>query len=87
MQENKLSVVCERVLDRCLAPATGGEGCDNMTMILVQLKKPFKTVALNKEQLLPSNQNSECNENTVASSNPNAVPAGSQYNDNAAEKA
>lgn len=85
--ENKLSVVCERVLDRCLAPATGGEGCDNMTMILVQLKKPFKTVALNKEQLLPSNQNSECNENTVASSNPNAVPAGSQYNDNAAEKA
>lgn len=87
VQENKLSAVCERVLDKCVAPSTGGEGCDNMTMILVQFKKPFKIVALNKEQLLPSNQNSECNENTVASSNPNAVPAGSQYNDNAAEKA
>ncbi|KAL8130036.1 hypothetical protein V2J09_019191 [Rumex salicifolius] len=41
--ENKLSVVCERVLDRCLAPSTaGGEGCDNMTMILVQFTKPIK---------------------------------------------
>ncbi|MCL7027234.1 hypothetical protein MKW94_011341 [Papaver nudicaule] len=39
---NKLSGVCERVLDRCLAPSTaGGEGCDNMTMILVQFKKPI----------------------------------------------
>ncbi|KAH7841315.1 hypothetical protein Vadar_028281 [Vaccinium darrowii] len=39
--ESKLSAVCERVLDRCLAPSTaGGEGCDNMTMILVQFKKP-----------------------------------------------
>ncbi|KAI4376208.1 hypothetical protein MLD38_013995 [Melastoma candidum] len=39
-EENKLSVVCERVLDRCLAPSTaGGEGCDNMTMILVQFKR------------------------------------------------
>ncbi|KAE9452138.1 hypothetical protein C3L33_15952, partial [Rhododendron williamsianum] len=38
--ESKLSAVCERVLDRCLAPSTaGGEGCDNMTMILVQFKK------------------------------------------------
>ncbi|KAL3844073.1 hypothetical protein ACJIZ3_001476 [Penstemon smallii] len=37
--ENKLSVVCEKVLDRCLAPSTAGEGCDNMTMILVQFKK------------------------------------------------
>lgn len=41
--ETRLSAVCERVLDRCLAPSTaGGEGCDNMTMILVQFKKPFK---------------------------------------------
>ncbi|KAM7277057.1 hypothetical protein ACFE04_018923 [Oxalis oulophora] len=41
--EKKLSVVCERVLDRCLAPSTvSGEGCDNMTMILVQFKKPIK---------------------------------------------
>lgn len=40
MQETKLSVVCERVFDKCLAPSAGGEGCDNMTMILVQFKKP-----------------------------------------------
>ncbi|XP_075488606.1 putative protein phosphatase 2C 60 isoform X2 [Primulina tabacum] len=38
-QESKLSVVCEKVFDRCLAPTAGGEGCDNMTMILVQFKK------------------------------------------------
>jgi protein phosphatase 1G len=39
--EKNLSAVCERVLDRCLAPSTiTGEGCDNMTMILVQFKKP-----------------------------------------------
>ncbi|VAI44475.1 unnamed protein product [Triticum turgidum subsp. durum] len=39
--ESSLSAVCERVLDRCLAPSTmGGDGCDNMTMILVQFKKP-----------------------------------------------
>ncbi|EPS61601.1 hypothetical protein M569_13194, partial [Genlisea aurea] len=38
--ERKLSAICERVLDKCLAPSTaGGEGCDNMTMILVQLLK------------------------------------------------
>ncbi|KAL3650930.1 hypothetical protein CASFOL_007333 [Castilleja foliolosa] len=42
--ENKLSSVCEKVLDRCLAPSTaGGEGCDNMTMILVQFKKTNPT--------------------------------------------
>ncbi|XP_059288268.1 probable protein phosphatase 2C 60 isoform X1 [Lycium ferocissimum] len=39
--ESKLSAVCEKVLDRCLAPTAGGEGCDNMTMILVQFKKPI----------------------------------------------
>ncbi|KAF5743372.1 Phosphatase 2C family protein isoform 1 [Tripterygium wilfordii] len=44
--ESKLSVVCERVLDRCLAPSTAsGEGCDNMTMILVQFKKPLGTTS------------------------------------------
>lgn len=42
MQESSLSAVCERVLERCLAPSTqGGEGCDNMTMIIVQFKKPI----------------------------------------------
>ncbi|KAK4748290.1 hypothetical protein SAY87_014876 [Trapa incisa] len=37
--ETKLSAVCERVFDRCLAPTAGGEGCDNMTMIIVQFNK------------------------------------------------
>ena len=51
MQENKLSAVCERVLDRCLAPSTlGGEGCDNMTMIAVQFKKPIGSIASTDEQ-------------------------------------
>jgi len=51
--EESLSAVCERVLDRCLAPSTAGEGCDNMTMILVQFKKPFAQVkdASGAEQL------------------------------------
>lgn len=40
-QETKLSTVCEKVVDRCLAPDTAsGEGCDNMTIILIQFKKP-----------------------------------------------
>ncbi|CAN4077189.1 unnamed protein product [Withania somnifera] len=43
--ESKLSAVCERVLDRCLAPTAGGEGCDNMTMILVQIEKPVPSGA------------------------------------------
>ncbi|KAI3820605.1 hypothetical protein L1987_08153 [Smallanthus sonchifolius] len=38
--ESKLKAVCEKVFDRCLAPTSGGEGYDNMTMILVQFKKP-----------------------------------------------
>ncbi|XWS70510.1 hypothetical protein CRYUN_Cryun03dG0053800 [Craigia yunnanensis] len=53
--ENKLSVVCEKVLDRCLAPSTAtGEGCDNMTMILVQFKKPIKSASSAGEQSSPS---------------------------------
>ncbi|KAL5980410.1 hypothetical protein ACLOJK_028318 [Asimina triloba] len=51
MQEVSLSAVCERVLDRCLAPSTaGGEGCDNMTMILVQFKKPINSNVNGAEQ-------------------------------------
>lgn len=51
MQESSLSKVCERVLDRCLAPSTaGGEGCDNMTMILVQFKKPINPNSDGAEQ-------------------------------------
>ncbi|KAH1131609.1 hypothetical protein J1N35_002987 [Gossypium stocksii] len=53
--ESKLSVVCERVLDKCLAPSTAtGEGCDNMTMILVQFKKPIKSTSSAEEQSLNS---------------------------------
>ncbi|XXG58625.1 hypothetical protein AAC387_Pa04g0893 [Persea americana] len=49
--ESSLSKVCERVLDRCLAPSTaGGEGCDNMTMILVQFKKPINPNSDGAEQ-------------------------------------
>ncbi|KAH7671833.1 protein phosphatase 1G protein [Dioscorea alata] len=49
--ETSLSAVCERVLDRCLAPSTaGGEGCDNMTMILVQFKKPINSDAATSGQ-------------------------------------
>ncbi|XP_057791417.1 probable protein phosphatase 2C 60 isoform X3 [Salvia miltiorrhiza] len=54
--EKKLSVVCERVLDRCLAPASGQEGCDNMTMILVQFKKPLGSKPSSTEPVVPSLQ-------------------------------
>lgn len=59
MQENKLSVVCEKVFDRCLAPTAGGEGCDNMTMILIQLKNPSNPSASVSDQPQPSAQPSE----------------------------
>lgn len=52
-------MVCERVLDRCLAPCTaGGEGCDNMTMILVQFKKLIQSIASasGDEQFSPTKQ-------------------------------
>lgn len=49
--ESKISAVCERVLDRCLAPSTaGGEGCDNMTMIIVQFKKPIQSTSSTSSQ-------------------------------------
>lgn len=66
--ESKLSVVCERVMDRCLAPSTSnGEGCDNMTMIIVQFKKPIYPAAevdspsnyTNTEKQLPAVEPSE----------------------------
>jgi protein phosphatase 1G len=37
--------VCEKLIDSCLAPVSGGDGCDNMTVIVVQLKKPGSSVA------------------------------------------
>ncbi|KAK9014991.1 hypothetical protein V6N11_006126 [Hibiscus sabdariffa] len=52
--ETKLSVICERVFDRCLAPTAGGEGCDNMTMILVQFKKPVGLGSSEEQQQQPS---------------------------------
>ncbi|KAM7471621.1 hypothetical protein LguiA_009804 [Lonicera macranthoides] len=54
--ECKLSAVCEKVFDRCLAPSAGGEGCDNMTMILVQFKKPSESGTSTEVQPLPSDQ-------------------------------
>ncbi|KAF5466877.1 hypothetical protein F2P56_016760 [Juglans regia] len=61
--DSKLSVICERVFDRCLAPSAGGEGCDNMTMILVQFKKPVDNTSVGKqmagEQPSSSDQPSE----------------------------
>ncbi|KAH9608224.1 hypothetical protein KSS87_023857 [Heliosperma pusillum] len=48
--ETKLSAVCERVFDRCLAPSTaGGEGSDNMTMIIVEFKKPMQNSTLSSD--------------------------------------
>ncbi|KAE7997216.1 hypothetical protein FH972_001870 [Carpinus fangiana] len=57
--ESRLSVICERVFDKCLAPSAGGEGCDNMTMILVQFKKPVDLDASPGEQPLSPDQPSE----------------------------
>ncbi|KAJ8773934.1 hypothetical protein K2173_009365 [Erythroxylum novogranatense] len=48
--EHKLSAICEKVFDRCLAPTAGGEGCDNMTMILVQFKKPVHSSGSEQHQ-------------------------------------
>jgi protein phosphatase 1G len=56
MQENKLSAVCEKVFDRCLAPTAGGEGCDNMTMILIQFKNIPTSDASVTDQPEPSAQ-------------------------------
>ncbi|KAB2612708.1 protein phosphatase 2C 11 [Pyrus ussuriensis x Pyrus communis] len=63
--ESKLSVVCERVFERCLAPSSGGEGCDNMTMILVQFKKPVNSTASVENQPIASNPSSEKEKTTA----------------------
>jgi serine/threonine protein phosphatase PrpC len=66
IQETKLSVVCEKVLDRCLAPNTsGGEGCDNMTMILVRFKNPTPS----ETELKPEASQAEGNHDEPSSSN------------------
>ncbi|KAL7099563.1 hypothetical protein ACP275_09G092100 [Erythranthe tilingii] len=51
--EKKLSVVCEKVLSNCLAPSSGQDGCDNMTMILVQFKKPLEVKKSPSNEELP----------------------------------
>ncbi|CAA2974399.1 probable protein phosphatase 2C 60 isoform X2 [Olea europaea var. sylvestris] len=56
--ESKLSTVCEKTLDRCLAPSSGGEGCDNMTMILIQFKK-----SIDRKASKSSDQQAEPNHN------------------------
>ncbi|KAG9150901.1 hypothetical protein Leryth_003024 [Lithospermum erythrorhizon] len=49
ISEKKLSTICGRVFDKCIAPTSGGEGCDNMTMIIVQFKKPLSSGSSSKE--------------------------------------
>ncbi|KAL2321490.1 hypothetical protein Fmac_025869 [Flemingia macrophylla] len=66
--ENKLSAVCEKVFDRCLAPTAGGEGCDNMTMILIQFKKPSSPSASVTNQPQSSSQSSVGSSETDRSS-------------------
>ncbi|XP_021804352.1 probable protein phosphatase 2C 11 [Prunus avium] len=56
MQESKLSVVCERVLDRCLSSTAGGKGCNNMTLIIVQFKKPVFSAESEDEKPSPKEE-------------------------------
>ncbi|KAJ9178911.1 hypothetical protein P3X46_010757 [Hevea brasiliensis] len=63
--ESKLSAICEKVFDRCLAPTVGGEGCDNMTMIIVQFKKLINPDTSAGQPSLASYQRSETNSNAV----------------------
>ncbi|KAH8318592.1 hypothetical protein KR059_003707, partial [Drosophila kikkawai] len=43
-KNKKLSIICEELFDNCLAPNTMGDGtgCDNMTAVIVQFKKPLQ---------------------------------------------
>jgi serine/threonine protein phosphatase PrpC len=36
-----VGLVCEMVLDKCLAPAAPGIGCDNMSIVIAQFKPAF----------------------------------------------
>ena len=40
--KNDVGLVCERVLDKCLAPAAPGPGCDNMTIVIIQPKEEWR---------------------------------------------
>ncbi|RYR40978.1 hypothetical protein Ahy_A09g046720 isoform B [Arachis hypogaea] len=63
-EENKLSAVCEMVFDRCLAPTAGGEGCDNMTMILIQFKTPLNPSASDADPPQSSAEPSEADKSS-----------------------
>ncbi|RNE96653.1 protein phosphatase 2C-like [Trypanosoma conorhini] len=39
--DGDIGLVCEMVLDKCLAPRVQGVGCDNMTIIVAQFKPAF----------------------------------------------
>lgn len=57
-------MVCEKVFDRCLSPTAGGEGCDNMTMILVQFKRPSSPDDMITDKPPSSAQPSEADESS-----------------------
>ncbi|KAL8123111.1 putative protein phosphatase 2C 60 [Apium graveolens] len=74
--ENKLSSIIEKVFDRCIAPTAGGEGCDNMTMILVQFKKPPSSSASTKDhQQLSSDQQPEVTEKSPGPDQSSSSPS------------
>ncbi|CAM8937413.1 unnamed protein product [Rhodiola kirilowii] len=59
--ETKLSLICESVFDKCLAPSAGGEGCDNMTMILVQFKRSqWSNGSAGEQPDMSSSQDNSC---------------------------
>ncbi|RNF11837.1 protein phosphatase 2C like protein 2/3 [Trypanosoma rangeli] len=39
--DGDIGLVCEMVLDKCIAPRVQGVGCDNMTIIVAQFKPAF----------------------------------------------
>eukprot|EP01061_Rhynchopus_euleeides_P025473 TRINITY_DN4120_c0_g1_i1.p2 TRINITY_DN4120_c0_g1~~TRINITY_DN4120_c0_g1_i1.p2 ORF type:complete len:304 (+),score=61.64 TRINITY_DN4120_c0_g1_i1:120-1031(+) len=42
INHNDVAKVCEDTCDRCLAPSSPGLGCDNMTMMVIQLKDKLR---------------------------------------------
>nr|XP_048331853.1 probable protein phosphatase 2C 60 isoform X3 [Ziziphus jujuba var. spinosa] len=85
-RESKLSTVCERVFDRCVAPTAGGEGCDNMTMILIQFKRPVSADASVADQSLSSEQSSKVDKVSEWSSEIDKVSEHLSENDKTSEQ-
>uniref|UniRef100_A0A0E0M4G5 protein-serine/threonine phosphatase n=1 Tax=Oryza punctata TaxID=4537 RepID=A0A0E0M4G5_ORYPU len=69
--EDSLSAVCEKLLDHCLAPVSGGDGCDNMTVIIVQFKKRSKSAATSSTNQPVSSEEMRPNELDDGPSDPN----------------